>query len=111
MSFSAKNVQAALVHGSEPPDRQEPNQAGRYDLRLVKELSCPALPGPLSGNIVNIFFFFFFFFKRERNTHAAGDIFTFFLSFRELVFFPFSSDVYRGQKEQTKNNDYIHNGA
>ena len=38
-------------------------------------------------------------------------IFVFFLSFRELVFFPFSSDVYRGQKEQTKNNDYIHNGA
>ena len=44
--------------------------------------------------------------KRERSTHAAGlrqrDIFC----FRELVFFPFSSDVYRGQKEQTKNNEY-----
>ena len=25
----------------------------------------------------------------------------------ELVFFPFSSDMYRGQKEQTKNNDYM----
>ena len=49
--------------------------------------------------------------KRERSTHEAGlrrrDIFC----FHELVFFPFSSEGYRGQKEQTKNNDYIHNGA
>ena len=30
---------------------------------------------------------------------------------REPVFFPFSSAVYRGQKEQTKNNDYILNRA
>ena len=49
--------------------------------------------------------------KGEISTHAAGlrrrDIFC----FREIVFFTFSSCVYRGQKEQTKNNDYIHNRA
>ena len=45
---------------------------------------------------------------RETHTQQVSDEWTY---FRELVFFPFSSDVYRGQKEQTKNNDYIHNGA
>ena len=46
--------------------------------------------------------------QRETHTQQVSDEWTY---FPELVFFPFSSDVYRGQKEQTKNNDYIHNGA
>ena len=48
---------------------------------------------------------------RERETHTQQVTYLRFFIFRELVFFPFSSDVYRGQKEQTKKNDYIHNGA
>ena len=48
--------------------------------------------------------------RRERETHTqqVSDKWT---HLREPVFFPFSSDVYRGQKEQTKNKDYIHNRA
>ena len=61
--------------------------------------------------VVVVVVFAVFAVKIERSTHEAGlrrrDIFC----FHELVFFPFSSDGYRGQKEQTKNNDYIHNGA
>ena len=46
--------------------------------------------------------------ERETQTQQVSDEGTY---LREPVFFPFSSDVHRGQKEQTKNNDCIHNGA
>ena len=48
--------------------------------------------------------------NREKETHTQQVSYEV-TYLREAVFFRLSSDVYRGQKEQTKNNDYIHNRA
>ena len=56
-----------------PPEPRQP------DLAMVEAQIKTALVSFSWNNVYN--------FKRERNTHAAGDIFTFFLTFRELVFF------------------------